>query len=150
MINCPRTWGMNEYLSVDAKSYWNEAIATGDAERIEMVKYGLQIMARDYARLPMQWDGSANAGFSDGKPWMRVHDAYEEINVEKQEKNEESVLAFYRKVLGLRKEHKDVFIYGTFEPVDEDSEKMFVYRKRCGEKMTSVVLNFSTEVQPVV
>jgi oligo-1,6-glucosidase len=38
---------------------------------------------------------------------MRVHDAYEDNNVEKEERDEESVLAFYKKVFGLRKEHEE-------------------------------------------
>lgn len=81
---------------------------------------------------------------------MRVHDALREINVEIQEEDEESVLVFYRKMLALRKEHKDVFLYGTFELVDEENEKTFVYRKRYGVKVALVVLNFTTEVQPMV
>ncbi|KAH7400820.1 glycoside hydrolase superfamily [Phaeosphaeria sp. MPI-PUGE-AT-0046c] len=150
MVNAPKEWDMDEYKSVDAENYWSEAMRSADAERRELIRYGLQIMARDHPRLPMQWDGSDNAGFTQGKPWMRVHDAFGEINVQRQELDEESVLAFYKQVLRLRKEHKDVFVYGTFELVDLEDEKGFVYKKRYGEKMAMVVLNFTTETQPLI
>lgn len=49
----------------------------------------------------------------------------------------------------MRKEHKNVFIYRTFELLYED-EKTFVYKKRYGEKVAMVVLNFTTETQPLI
>jgi len=120
-----------------------------DPTRRQRIKHGLQLMARDHARLPFQWDGSVNAGFSEGRPWMRVHDDYREINAAAQEGDEGSVLAFYRRVLKLRKEHKDVFVYSTFELVDVDDEKTFVYRKRYEDKTALIVLNSTTEAQPL-
>jgi oligo-1,6-glucosidase len=151
MINAPKDWDMSEYKDVESKNYWAEAIRLAedgtDPTRKERIKHGLQLMARDHARLPFQWDGSANAGFSAGEPWMRVHDAYTAINVEKQEGDEGSVLAFYKKVLRLRKEHRDVFVYGRFELRDVEDESTFVYVKRYEGKMALVALNFTTEAQ---
>lgn len=48
------------------------------------------------------------------------------------------------------KEHKNVFIYGTFELLYEEDEKTFVYKKKYGEKVAMVVLNFTTETQPLI
>jgi oligo-1,6-glucosidase len=151
MINAPKNWDMSEYKDVESKNYWAEAIRLAedgtDPTRKERIKYGLQLMARDHARLPFQWDGSANAGFSAGEPWMRVHDDYPSINVEQQEGDGGSVLAFYKKVLRLRKEHRDVFVYGAFELQDVEDESTFVYVKRYEGKMALVALNFTTEAQ---
>lgn len=151
MINAPKSWAMDEYKDVESQNYWAEAVHLAhdgtDPTRKERIAYGLQLMARDHARLPFQWDDSVNAGFSTGQPWMRVHDEYAAINVAKQEKETDSVLAFYKRVLKLRKEHKDVFVYGTFELVDPEGGETFVYRKRYQEKTALVVLNFTTEVQ---
>jgi oligo-1,6-glucosidase len=151
MINAPKDWDMSEYKDVESKNYWAEAVRLADngtdPTRKERIKHGLQLMARDHARLPYQWDGSVNAGFTAGKPWMRVHDAYTTINVEKQEGDEGSVLAFYKKVLRLRKEHRDVFVYGRFELRDVEDESTFIYVKRYEGKMALVALNFTTEAQ---
>lgn len=151
MINAPKNWTMDEYKDVESQNYWAEAVRLAhdgtDPTRKERIAHGLQLMARDHARLPFQWDGSLNAGFSTGQPWMRVHDEYPEINVAKQEMDHDSVLSFYKRVLRLRKEHKDVFVYGTFELVDPEGRQTFVYRKRYQEKTALVVLNFTTEVQ---
>ncbi|KAH5042174.1 hypothetical protein HBI75_036760 [Parastagonospora nodorum] len=153
MINAPSYWDMDEYKDVEARNYWAEAVRLAqdgtDPTRRERIGRGLRLMARDHARLPFQWDGSGNAGFSEGRPWMRVHDDYREINAAAQEGDEDSVLGFYRRLLKLRKEHKDVFVYGTFELVDVDDEKTFVYRKRYEDKTAVVALNFTTEAQPL-
>jgi glycosidase len=53
----------------------------------------------------MQWDTSANAGFTTGKPWMRIHDDYQEWNVEVQSKDPKSVNSFYKQLLEVRKDN---------------------------------------------
>lgn len=54
---------------------------------------------------------------------------------------------FYKQCLRLRKEHRDVFVYGKFEMLDPLGEETFVYRKRYEGRIAVVVLNFTTEVQ---
>jgi oligo-1,6-glucosidase len=139
----------DEYKDPVSQSDWATAIA-GPEDKRKVIKRGMQLMARDHSRLPFQWDGSENAGFLTGTPWMRVHDNYPALNVAKQEKDEESVLKFYRRVLRLRKEHVDVFVDGTFELLDEENLDTFVYVKRYEEKMVLVALNFSTEPREMI
>ncbi|KAF2464715.1 alpha-glucosidase-like protein maltase [Lindgomyces ingoldianus] len=153
MINAPKDWSMEEYKDVETQNYWKEAVQSSES-RVdptceERIKHGLQLMARDHARLPFQWDSSANAGFTTGKPWMRVHDLYKEINAEAQEKDSESVLAFYKRLLRLRKEYRDVFVYGTFELLDPENEGTFAFRKHYQERAALVVLNFTAGSQPI-
>lgn len=151
MINAPKHWAMDEYKDVEAQNYWAEAVSLSnngtDPTRKERIAFGLQLMARDHARLPFQWDATPYAGFSTTSPWMRVHDEFPALNAEQQEKDSASVLAFYRQMLRLRKEHRDVLVYGTFELVDRESEETFVYRKRYQERSAVVALNFTTEEQ---
>ncbi|OCK82364.1 glycoside hydrolase family 13 protein [Lepidopterella palustris CBS 459.81] len=149
MVNAPKDWPIEEYKDIEAQNLYKEAIERGDQDRIQRLVHGLQLMGRDNARLPMQWDGSANAGFSAAeKTWMRVHDLYREINVEKQEADAHSVLQFWKKMLRLRKEYSDVFIYGRFELLSERDENLFVFRKIGEGKRNAVAcLNFSQNVR---
>lgn len=151
MINAPEDWDVQtEYKDVESQNYWAEAVSLDengtDPGRKERIKRGLQLMARDHARLPFQWDASAKGGFSTGEPWMRVHNETCHINAHAQERDVHSVLAFYKQMLKLRKEHKDVFVYGRFELVDPEGKDTFVYRKRYEDMTAVVVLNFSTRV----
>ncbi|KNG88796.1 alpha-glucosidase [Aspergillus nomiae NRRL 13137] len=152
MINAPRDWSVDEYKDIEGRGYYEEAerqLAAGvDATRKDRIMDGLRILARDHARLPMQWDDSPHAGFTTGTPWMRAHDLYPEINVQKQWDNPESVLSFWRSVLRLRKEYREVFIHGAFEVVDFDNQQTFCFIKSRNEKKALVALNFTTENQP--
>lgn len=153
MVNAPKEWGIKEYQDVESQNYWREAVRLSengtDPTRKVRIRRGLQLMARDHARLPFQWNSTANGGFSDGRPWMRAHDLYWEINVEAQEKDANSVLSFWKLLLRLRNDHKDVFIYGAFELLDADNLDTFVYKKQYREKTALVAVNFTEEQQPL-
>ena len=89
---------------------------------------------------------SQNAGFTTGStPWMRTMDSYKEINVAVQENDSTSVLAFYRQLLNLRKEHKHVLVHGRFELVSPDNEQTMIYIKKSdnSKAVAVVALNFS-------
>lgn len=85
--------------------------------------------SRDNARTPMQWSGEKYAGFTQGKPWLKVNPNYTEINVKAQQKAEDSVLHYYQKLIGLRKseEWKETFTYGTFVPAYEQQENVMAF-----------------------
>ena len=55
---------------------------------------------------------------------MRVNDNYKEINVEDQDGDDHSLLNFYRKLLKLRGEYKDLFVYGEMKFLDFDDKKL--------------------------
>src|SRR5260370_12938545 len=59
-------------------------------------------IGRDGERTPMQWNESANAGFSKAKPWLPVPPSYKTHNVAAEMKDPNSVLSFYRQLLALR------------------------------------------------
>lgn len=155
MINAPKTWPIEEYKDIEALNYYEEASRISQENpgqkpsRLETVVNGLQILGRDHSRLPMQWDDSINAGFSTGKPWMRVHDLYPEINVAKQSRDPGSVLSFWKKMIDLRKEHVDLFVYGVFDLVNPESESTFLFTKTSGNVQALVALNFSKVEQPL-
>jgi len=104
----------------------------------------IQRKARDHARTPMHWDASENSGFSTVKPWMRVTDDYKEWNAENQVHDPDSVFNFWANALKIRKEHKDVLVYGGFETIGDD-ENVFSFLRESsdGTKKILVVLNFT-------
>ena len=150
MLNAPTSWGINEYKDVEGLGYYAEAVRQSesgkDPTRIERVMRGLRILGRDHARLPMAWDESAHGGFTsaDAKPWMRAHDMYPEINVRAQEGDEGSVLNFYKRMILLRKEYRDVLVHGDFEVQDLEDEGSFCFEKRRADfgRRAVVVLSF--------
>ncbi|PVI07345.1 glycoside hydrolase family 13 protein [Periconia macrospinosa] len=154
MVNAPKNWSIEkEYKDVESQNYWTEAVRVSeqgiDPTRKKRIASGLQLMARDHSRLPFQWNSNVNGGFSTGTPWMRAHDLFKEINAEAQEEDADSVLSFYKRALRLRKEHKDVFVYGAFELLDPDNDNTFVYRKTYEEKTALVATNFTSVAQPL-
>lgn len=99
--------------------------------------------SRDNARTPMQWTDGKNAGFTGGTPWLRVNPNCSRINVKDQEKNEGSVLSFYKKLTALRKseEYKETVVYGEFVPYLEQEKNLIGYFRE-GEKKLLVLANF--------
>ena len=104
-------------------------------------------MSRDNARTPVQWNGEEHAGFTTGTPWLKVNPNYKKINVADQEKDENSVLHYYRKLVAARKSdaYREVFTYGEFVPVYEDSDSVMAYYRVLGEKRILVAANFGKE-----
>ncbi|KAK2732196.1 maltase [Colletotrichum kahawae] len=153
MINVPRDWPIEDYKDIESQNYYNDIKREhGEGSKfLEYVMDSINKMGRDNARIPMQWDDSPYAGFTDNKDgaWMRVHELYPEINVAKQEKEPGSVLNFWRAMLKLRKEEGDLLTHGAFELFDEENEKTFVYKKTRDGRAAVVVLNFTSEEQEV-
>jgi alpha-glucosidase len=155
MINAPKEWGIEEYKDVEALNHYKEALRLSDngkgpdPTREKRIFQGLQVMARDHSRLPFQWDATENAGFTTGRPWMRTHDLYKEINAESQVKDPDSVLSFYKQMIRLRREHKDVLVYGGFKLLEPENLSTFTFRKHYQDKTAFVILNFTPSSQPV-
>lgn len=107
--------------------------------------------SRDNARVPFQWDGSKNAGFTEGNPWLAVNPEYENLNLEIQEKDPDSVLHYYKKLTALRKSevYKDTLVYGTFEAAYEDMERVMAYYRRGENQDILVIGNFRTEPRDI-
>ena len=92
----------------------------------------------------MQWSAEKNAGFSEGKPWLKVNPNYKKINVESQLNNEDSVLKYYKKLVALRKskEYNEIFTYGDFEPAYLDKNKIFAFYRELNNVKILVAANF--------
>ncbi|MEW6029499.1 MAG: alpha-glucosidase [Chloroflexota bacterium] len=114
-------------------------------------------MSRDKNRTPMQWDSSANAGFSPAgvETWLPVHPNHAEgINVKDQQDNPASLLNYYRRLLRVRKS-TPALMEGEYEPVAVRSKEYFAFLRtlrassplrsaqREGGQTVLVALNYS-------
>ncbi len=98
--------------------------------------------SRDNARTPMQWTAEANAGFSAGEPWLPVNGNYRRINYEAQEKDVNSVLQYYRRMIALRA-GSETLKYGEFKPL-LGSRRVMAYERALDGERYRVILNFSS------
>ncbi|KAM9935224.1 hypothetical protein OXX80_005188 [Metschnikowia pulcherrima] len=145
MTNVPSTWDISEYLDINTINYYRQYKDLHGEEGLKEMLKNINLLARDNARTPVQWDDSENGGFSTGKPWMRVNDNYKEVNAASQVNDPESLYSFYKKALHVRKEYKDALIYGKLEILDADNEQVFSFYKKYEGETAYVVLNFTKE-----
>lgn len=138
-----RVWkSLDEFDDLQTRSQYEFALSEGRTEAEALA--GCNRFSRDNARTPMQWDASANAGFSAATPWLPVHDDYAQVNVEAESADPDSPLSWYRKLAALRAE-RDELVAGSFEELMADDGQVYAYRRQ-GEGSAAVVLaNLSDE-----
>ena len=128
----------------------------------EEAMQAIYIKGRDNARTPVQWDASANGGFSpEGvTPWIAVNPNYPAINAEAVLADEDSVFYHYQQLVALRRgKLKDLMVYASFAPVDSvqvphnEDEAVYAYTRTGGadgspeNESLLVVSNFTAEEQ---
>jgi alpha-glucosidase len=105
------------------------------------------IVGRDPARTPMQWDGSPNAGFTppDVTPWLPVADDSRLCNASVQERDPDSMLSLYRALTALRRAEPALH-RGAYRSLDAESEDVFAYLRTADDgQRFLVVLNFGSQ-----
>lgn len=133
---------IEDYRDVESLNAYQIMKAEGRSEN-EILKV-LQDKSRDNSRSPVQWDDSKYAGFTTNEPWIKVADNYQQINVEKALKDENSIFYTYQKLIKLRHE-RDIITYGEVKPLLEEHKQLFVYERTLGNQVLFVVANFSEE-----
>ena len=107
----------------------------------EEAMQAIYIKGRDNARTPVQWDASANGGFSpEGvTPWIAVNPNYPAINAEAVLADEDSIFYHYQQLVALRRgKLKDLMVYASFAPVDslqvphDQDEAVYAYTRTGG------------------
>ena len=99
----------------------------------------------------MQWCDEKNAGFTDGTPWLKVNENYQDINVKEQEARGDSLLAFYRRLTALRHQepYASVFAEGTVRPVMEELPAVIAYEREWNGRTVTVAVNFKKTEQEI-
>ncbi|WP_288678923.1 alpha-glucosidase [uncultured Clostridium sp.] len=131
-----------EYDDVKTINTYNERIESGVSEEIALKE--AWVTSRDNSRTPMQWNSSKNAGFTCGKPWIGVNENYKTINVEVEERDENSVLNFYKKLIKLKKSN-EALIYGVYDLILEEDENIFAYTRTLNNDKFLIMANLTGE-----
>jgi alpha-glucosidase len=102
-------------------------------------------LGRDPERTPMQWDASANAGFTSGAPWLPIAGDYTTFNVEVERDDAHSMLMLYRQLIELRRANAALAV-GEYAPIAAQGDLLAYLREREGQRFL-VVLNFGSQQQ---
>jgi oligo-1,6-glucosidase len=97
--------------------------------------------SRDNARTPMQWCAGENAGFTSGKPWLKLNPNFGEVNVEEDGCDPDGIIAFFKKLNSLRKTNKTL-INGDFKEIYQ-GRSVYAYSRTLGKASLTALFNFS-------
>ena len=116
---------IDDYKDIEAINAYKEYTESGLMTEEEMLNC-LKMVSRDNARTPMQWDDSANAGFTTGTPWISVNKNYTQINAK------------------AALEDKDSVFHGLLE----DNDDIYAYERTLGDEKLVVACNFTNKEVP--
>lgn len=121
----------NKYISLKNKGGDLQAFLEGEKQT-----------SRDNSRTPFQWNSTQNAGFTTGTPWLKVNPNYKTINADYEEKDSNSVLNYFRKLVQLRKQNP-ILVYGAYTLLDRENPNVYAYTRELNGKKLLVLLNFT-------
>ncbi|WP_424649280.1 alpha,alpha-phosphotrehalase [Corynebacterium matruchotii] len=134
----PEYHSIDDYVDVEARNAYNALIDQGvDAAEAFAIVHS---KARDNSRTPMQWDDSPNAGFTTGTPWLRPTNQ-EHINVAAEEQGGK-ILAYYKKLIRLRKQHLAISI-GEYRPYQLEHPQVYAFTRTHEDEKLLVIINLS-------
>lgn len=133
----------------DTSSLDNYQVALRAGVSPEKALKAVERFGRDNARTPFQWTGCENAGFTSGKPWLRVNPNYRDINLERQMSDPDSVYSYYRKLTALRRDprYKETLVWGDLIPYMEDTHNVFSYFRKSEDQTILVIANYQKEAR---
>jgi len=130
---------INEYNDIETLNMYKDRISKGYSH--DEIMASIYAKGRDNARTPMQWDSTENAGFTIGKPWLKVNKNYKFINAEDCLQDKDSIFYHYKKLINIRK-HNDTIIYGDYKLLLPEDKNVFAYSRELNGDKIVVVCNF--------
>lgn len=143
----PSYQSMADYVDVEAQNAYQELVAGGrDPQEAFAIVHS---KARDNSRVPMHWDASQYAGFSQVKPWLMPTDQAK-INVH-QELTSGEIFAFYQQLIALRKQD-ELVSNGHIHSILRDHDQVLAYVRSLPERpdQLAVFSNFYGQETTVV
>lgn len=138
---------IEQYRDVESLNYYQILLEEGKTREEALAI--LAARSRDNSRTPMQWNGEQYGGFSEKEPWIPMSAAFrEEITVEAQQKAEDSILAFYKTLIAMRKKYP-VIAKGEISFLETETDKVFAYQRTLGEQKLVVFCNLDGKKQNI-
>lgn len=125
----------------DPYTVGNFKTRTAAGEPEDYVWSKLRPISRDNARTPYQWNSSENAGFTTGKPWLKVNPRYTEINYEADRSSPDSIFAYHQKLTAMRRENPAI-VEGDFQMLLPEHPEVVMYLRSCETQTLLVIANF--------
>ncbi|WP_409296648.1 alpha,alpha-phosphotrehalase [Peribacillus sp. SCS-26] len=135
----PKFETIEEYRDVETLNYYKILKSEGKPENLIMEI--IKSRSRDNSRTPVQWDGSEQAGFTSGSPWINTASNYKEINAENALQDPDSIFYHYQKLIRLRKE-MEIITSGDYELLVPDHPEVFAYKRSFQNEELYVINNF--------
>lgn len=133
---------IDDYQDVESRNIFAIKQAEGMSEAEILAILGAK--SRDNSRTPMQWSAAANAGFTQGTPWLKPAANYSEINAEAALADQHSVFWHYRDLIRLRKDYP-IFTQGDYQDLLTGHPQIWAYARRANGQTLLVVSNFYGE-----
>lgn len=131
----PHYKSIDDYVDVEALNGYQMLLDKGvDKDRAFEIVVS---KSRDNSRVPMHWDDSKYAGFSNVKPWLMPTDQ-DEINVEKELAGGE-IFNHYQKLINLRKTESLIYA-GHFKELLPDNKQVFAYERYLDDSNKKLVV----------
>ncbi|ETY75607.1 glycoside hydrolase family 13 protein [Lactiplantibacillus fabifermentans] len=137
---------LSDYQDLESLNAYHHFV--DDEQRVTadtMLTY-LAKMSRDNARTPMQWNTSAQAGFTTGQPWLQVNPNYTTINAAQATADNASTFAYYQQLIKLR-HTVPVITTGDYQLLDADDDAVYAYLRTDGPTKLLVIANFTDQTQ---
>lgn len=134
---------IEQYRDVESLNYYQILLEQGktETEALEI----LAARSRDNSRTPMQWKKGNYGGFSETESWLPMSAKFgEEITVEAQQKDDISILAFYKKLIAMRKAYP-IIADGEISFIETEDDMVLAYERRLGEQKMVVFCNMNGE-----
>ena len=132
---------IEEIVDIQAKNFYNLALSHAKSHEEALIEGNKH--NRDKSRSPMQWNNSDNAGFTTGKPWIKLHDNRNEITVENALKNPNSMLAKYKAMIALRNKEKTLQ-YGNYKKLSIKND-CISFTRQYNDTLMTVLVNFGAD-----
>jgi oligo-1,6-glucosidase len=133
---------IEDYRDIETINMYKQIEASGGD--LQQFIEAQKLSARDNSRTPFQWNDTLHAGFTSGVPWIKVNPNYTTINAEQQEKDDNSCLNYFKKLIKLRKQ-TSTLIYGKYTLLDKNNMKVYAYTRELNDHKILVLLNFSKD-----
>ena len=134
---------LDQYRDLESINAYRQRVEEAKVQSAESMMASLELISRDNARTPMQWDASTYAGFTapdaPTEPWIAVNPNHASINAAAEFDDPDSVYSFYKRLIALRHDNP-VISAGSWTLIDADDAHAYAFlRELDGERLLAIV-----------